>query len=113
MSDILDNETMSGGAVSNKPLPNATACLVLGIISICTCWLYGIFGIILGIIGIAIHAKDKRIYQSNPAAYEASYKTSRAGFICSIIGLSISALIIILVIVALVALFSTGINSFR
>lgn len=75
-----------------KNLPNSSAVLTLGIISIVTCWLFGVVGIVCGIIAISLHGKDKRIYQSDPASYEQSYKNSQAGFICGIIGLCMSGI---------------------
>lgn len=91
--DVLDSRSSNDGFPST--LPYATACLVLGIISIATCWLYGIPGIVCGIIAIALHQKDKRVYQSNREKYEQSFKTSKAGFICGIIGLCCSAIMLV------------------
>ena len=93
--DNIDEFDIQGG---NANLPNATAVLVLGILSIVTCWIWGLIGIILGIIAIALHGKDKAIYKSNPSRYQASFKNSQAGFICGIIGLSLSALMLIYMI---------------
>jgi hypothetical protein len=95
--DVIDT-----GGDTPAPVPNATGSLVLGIISIATCWLYGVPGLICGIIAIALHQKDKRVYLSNPTKYEQSFKTSKAGFICGIIGLSLSALMLIYVVIVLV-----------
>jgi len=81
-----------------KSLPNATAVLVLGILSIVMCFAYGIVGLILGIIALVLHKKDKAIYNSNPNGYEASFKNSQAGNVCAIIGVSLSALYIIFII---------------
>lgn len=102
MSDLLDLKSHDG----NKSLPNATAVLVLGIISIATCWIYGLPGIVCGIIAIALHQKDKKLYEENPQAYEHSYKNLKAGFICGIIGLSLSALFLVYIIL-MITLFGT------
>ena len=103
MSDDLESidsfESQNGGGVKN--LPNATGVLVMGILSIVTCWLYGVIGIILGIIALVLHKKDKELYLTNKNAYAASFKNSNAGKICAIIGLSLSALWLIYVIVVL------------
>jgi len=105
MSEDLGNldefEVTSGG---NAALPNATAVLVLGILSIVTCWLYGIIGAILGIIALVLHKKDKALYNANKAKYALSFKNSKAGFICAIIGLSLSALFLIYIIVVVVVI---------
>jgi hypothetical protein len=84
-------------------LPNATTALVLGIISIIGAFCYGIVGLICGVIGLVLANKDRKLFRESPELYtQASYGTSNAGRICSIIGLIISALIVILVIVVLV-----------
>ncbi len=78
-------------------LPNATAALVLGILSIFLAFCYGIFGLICGIIGLVLANKDRKLYQYAPDLYsQASYGQSNAGRICSIIGVIISGLIILL-----------------
>ncbi|MBI2731099.1 MAG: hypothetical protein HYX40_10165 [Sphingobacteriales bacterium] len=62
-------------------LPNATAVLVLGILSIVICGFLGIIGLVLG-------NKDLSLYKANPGIYsEASLSSVKSGRICSIIGL--------------------------
>ena len=95
----LDEFEVSG---ENGILPNATAVLVLGILSIVTCLFYGIIGIILGIIAVVMHKKDKAMYESNKSLYAQSFKNSRAGYVCGIIGLSLSALYFLIFAVAIV-----------
>ena len=81
-------------------LPNATASLVLGILSIVMFWCcYGVIGLILGIIGLILGNKAVSLYKQSPGMYsEASFKNANAGKICSIIGLALCALIVILII---------------
>jgi hypothetical protein len=83
------------------PLPNATAVLVMGILSIVTCCcFYGIISLILGIIALVLGNKDTRLYLSNAGMYtEGSYKNLRAGRVCAIIGLVLSAITVIACIV--------------
>ena len=79
----------------NQPanLPNATAVLVLGIISILGGLCYGIVGLICGIIGLVLANKDRKLYNTAPGFYSAaSLSTSNSGRVCSIIGLSLGAL---------------------
>lgn len=104
MSDLLDtgSKTQQLGYQGPQALPNATACLVLGIVSIVICFP----GFITGIIGIVLHKKDKEIYASNPAAYEASFRNSRAGYICSIIGTCLSIFIILFYVAYFILIFS-------
>jgi M penetrans paralogue family 26 len=83
-----------------KPLPNATAVLVLGILSIVFCFCYGFIGLVLGIIALVLASKDKKLYAAYPGEYsEGSFKNLKAGRICAIIGLILSALFIVYVIV--------------
>ena len=92
----LDSDFTSG----NSSLPNATAVLVLGIISIATCWLYGIPGLICGIICLVLAKKDLALYKKNPNQYSiTSYKNLKAGQVCGIIGLSLSALYLLIFVV--------------
>lgn len=110
MDEILDNKDTRSMFTGEKTLPNATATLVLGIISIVTCWLYAIPGIVCGIIALVLFAKDKKIYQEDPMSYNASFKNAKAGQVCAIIGLCLSALFfiyLIFVVVALGSIFSS------
>lgn len=83
----------------HKKLPNATAVLVLGILSICFCAAWGIPGLAMGIIALVLFKKDKALYESDPEAYEQSYKNSNAGKICAIVGISLSAFTFFFIIV--------------
>ena len=66
--------------------------MVLGIVSIVTCSVYGIPGLICGIICLSQYKVAKREYDTNPMIYEKSYKMVRAGYICGVIGTILSAL---------------------
>lgn len=102
------NELLDPAAGSNqnyglgKTLPNATATLVLGICSIVGCIIYGVPGLICGIIALVLHQKDKKVFATDPSGYAASYKNARAGFVCAVIGTSLSALYFVIAIVAVV-----------
>lgn len=89
-----------------QALPNATAVLILGILSIVTCCcFYGILSLVLAIIAIVLAKKDKALYFDNTAAYtEGSYKNLNAGRVCAIIGLVLASIIIIACII-FVAIF--------
>ena len=93
------------------PLPNATAALVLGIISIPTCICYGIIGLACGIIALILAGKAKKLYDENPSLYTiGSFKNMQAGKVCGIIGVSLSSLYLIYVIVVL-AFFGSALTS--
>lgn len=80
--------------MENQKLPNATAVLILGILSILTCCCYGIIGLILGIIGLVISKKDLLLYRENPTGYT-NYSNLNIGRILCIIGIALSILTII------------------
>ena len=81
-----------------KILPNATTTLILGIFSI----LVTGPGLVMGIIAIVLHNRNKIVYEGNKEAYNHSYTASKAGFICGIIGSSISASLLVLALYLLI-----------
>ncbi|MBL1279606.1 MAG: DUF4190 domain-containing protein [Fluviicola sp.] len=97
---VKDNQSGYSGSGNGK-LPNATATLVLGIISIVGCILYGVPGLICGIIAIVLHSKDKKLYKTDTNHYAASYKNAQAGFICAIIGTILSGLMFLYFVIIL------------
>ena len=81
-------------------LPNATATLVLGILSIVIC-------LICGIVALAISNKDVKMYRNNPELYSAaSYNNIKAGRICSIIGIALQGIGFIFYIIFIVYFIS-------
>ena len=75
--------------IEEKPqIPNATTVLVLGILSIV---LFCFFGWVLGIIGIILGNKSRKLYSKNPTGYR-GYGSLQAGWIMSIIGLCVSGM---------------------
>lgn len=81
-----------------QPLPNATPTLVLGICSIVGCFLYGIIGLACGIVAIAISNKSVKMYQENPSMYS-GYQNLKAGRVCAIVGISLSALYLLFIVI--------------
>ena len=101
--DYLSNSNLSTNAA---PLPNATATLVLGILSIVVC-------LICGIIALAISNKDVALYKANPGLYnEGSYNNIKAGRICAIVGIALQGIGIIIYIIMIAFVLSTA-GSFR
>ncbi len=88
-----------------QPLPNSTAVLVLGILSIAICWCYGLFGVTMGIIALVLSGKARTLYSQNPELYtEGSFKNMNAGRICAIIGTVLSSIYIAIVIIYLLVI---------
>lgn len=94
-----------------RPLPNATAVLVLGILGIVFTCCYG-GGLILCIIALVLYSKDNNLYVANPALYtEASFKNAKSGRVCAIIGLCLSVLYIIIIIVVVALVGISGLSN--
>lgn len=100
MSD-KNTDYLSNNNANAMQLPNATATLVLGILSIVVCF-------ICGIVALVISNKDIALYKANPELYStASYNNIKAGRICAIIGLALQVIGIIIYIL-LIAFFITA-----
>jgi hypothetical protein len=101
METTSTNQTpLDSSMGSPQVLPNSTAVLVLGIISIALCWCYGIIGLTTGIIALALGSKGDKLYKSNPTGYtEGSYKNMKAGKICAIIGTCLSGVYFLFIII--------------
>ena len=92
-----------------QPVPNATAVLVLGILSLVFCC--GI-GWILAIIALVLTGGPRRMYEENPGNYsEASYKNLNAGRTCAIIGLILSVLVTAFYIIYYVVILGVALGS--
>jgi len=89
-------------------LPNATAVLVLGILSIVVCF-------ITGIIALVLANRDIALYNANPGTYSASSLSNiKTGRICAIVGISLQLVGLIIYIIFIVAMFSAvATNEFR
>jgi len=97
----MENQPGSQPPYSSQPvaLPNATAVLVLGIISIVGCTCYGIVGLICSIIALVLAKKDLTLYNANPSAYTpGSLSNLKAGRVCAIIGISLSILYFVFIL---------------
>jgi hypothetical protein len=105
--NIIDQNIQSPGY--RQQLPNATATLVLGILSIVFCWCYGIIGTALGIIALAISSKSVKLYNENPSAYD-GFNNLKAGRIMSIIGLILSGLFLLYIIIIIAAIGTAALS---
>ncbi|MFY8186588.1 MAG: CCC motif membrane protein [Flavobacterium sp.] len=78
--------------MEKQKLPNATAVLVLGILSILGTCCYG-FGIVFSIVALILFAIDVKKYKANPDLYS-NYSNLNVGRILAIISLVLSVLFI-------------------
>lgn len=91
MDSQIENNTNILNSVTPKTLPNSTTVLVLGILSLVTCFCYGLPGLIMGIIALVLASKGKKVYDANPSEYtEGSLKNLNAGKVCGLIGTILS-----------------------
>lgn len=97
------NQPHSTGKVM---LPNATTVLVLGICSIVfSCF----FGAILGIIGLVLSGKGRKMYKESPQSYD-GWGQLNAGWIMSIIGTVLGGLYIIYWIIVVLIMGSAAVS---
>lgn len=102
----LDIEEMRGYA----ELPNSTAVLVLGILSI-PCCCFSLVGVILGVIGLILAKQDLKKYHLAPHRFsQKSYKNLKAGQVCAIIGVALGSIGFVSTIVQVIV---GGLNSFQ
>lgn len=97
---------------NKQDLPNATTVLTLGILSLIFCWCYGIVGLILGIIAVAMASAQRKIYHEHPELYtETSYKNVNAGKVCGIIAICLSSAVFVIAILAVLGLVALSIGA--
>ena len=103
-----NRDYLSNNNTNTMQLPNATAVLVLGILSIVVCF-------ICGIVALVISNKDMALYRANPELYTtSSYNNIKTGRICAIIGIALQVLGIIVYIIVIAFFVSmAGTHAFR
>lgn len=80
-----------------QSVPNSTAVLILGILSLVFTCCYGILGLILGIVALVLASSGLKAYRANPEMYT-SLGNLKAGRVCAIIGVFLSVIFIIFII---------------
>jgi hypothetical protein len=95
--------------MEKQKLPNATAVLVLGILSIIGNCCYIIPGFIFGLIAIILSIGDTKKHRENPDLYS-NYANLNAGKILAIIGLVLS---IIFIGICVYFVMTLGIEAFE
>lgn len=98
----MDTTEQNTGQSAHLPLesvPYSTITLVLGILSIIGCCIYGVTGLVLGIIALILASKGSKAYYNNPEKYNpGTWNNIKAGRVCAIIGIIFSILVIILLV---------------
>ena len=84
--------------MEKQKLPNSTAVLVLGILSIPGCCFYGA-GLVFGIIALVLAGKDTALNATNPDGFD-GFNNIKTGKILAIIGIVISVIYLVLIVVA-------------
>jgi uncharacterized membrane protein len=80
-------------------LPNSTVVLVLGILSIVSCFCYGIPGLACAIVALVIARSSTKLYADNPDKYtEHSFSNLKVGKICAKVGLALFVFYLIAII---------------
>ena len=92
-----------------QSLPNSTAVLVLGICSIVFSCFF--IGFILGIIGIVLSGKGRKLNRENPSLYD-GFGSLNAGYIMSIIGTILGALYLVYWVIWVLILGGIAMTSF-
>jgi len=83
--------------MEKQKLPNATAVLILGVLSIFTCCCFGIVGLILGILALILAKKDTAIYNENQEIYQ-GYSNITTGRVLATIGIILSSIYLLMTI---------------
>lgn len=90
---------------SLKTLPNSSAVLVLGIVSIVLCWCHGIIGLIIAIVALVLANRDLALYNQSPESYtQSSYSNIKSGRTIAIIGLVLAGLFLFFLVIGLLFL---------
>jgi uncharacterized membrane protein len=82
--------------MEKQKLPNATAVLVLGILSVLGTCCYG-FGIVFSIVALILFTIDVKKYKANPDLYS-NYSNLNVGRILAIISLVLSVLFLSMIV---------------
>lgn len=98
--------------MEKQKLPNSTAVLLLGILSILTCCCWGVIGLILGILALVLAKKDLALYYENPEVYS-GYPNLKTGKILAVIGIILSSIYLVFNIYLYTVVGPEGIESFQ
>jgi len=98
----MENNTTQQSPVN---LPNSSAVLTLGILSIVLCWCHGIIGIIMAVVALVLANRDLALYQADPGKYTVnSFNNLKTGRTIAIIGLVLAAVFLFMLIISFIFL---------
>lgn len=86
--------------MEQQKLPNSSAVLVLGILSIIGCCCYGVLGLILGIVALVLAKKATEVHNQNPDEYT-GINNVKTGKTLAIIGIILSILYLLMTVYAI------------
>ena len=66
----MTKELIDNSGTGSESAPYSTAVLILGIISIPSCFCYGIIGLTVGIIALILSKKGMKMYEKSPSQYK-------------------------------------------
>ena len=95
-----------------QKLPNANTILILSVLSVITCCLYGVVGIVLAVVAIQKAKKEEQLYWENPEQY-ASLGTVNAARVIAVIGLILSTIYLIFTLYIWIVVGEEGMAAFQ
>jgi hypothetical protein len=102
-NDVIIDQEQSG----SSRMKNSVAVLVLGIISIVTCFCYGVVGLIIGIVALSISKSEWAMYKANPGQFhKGDVSNMKAGRVCGTIGVCLGGLYLLFLLIYFIAVGS-------
>lgn len=105
----IDRVNIKGGDI-----PHSKTVLVLGVLSIPTCFCFGIVGIIIAFFAFHLHKKAILSYTSNSEKYrKTSYNNLKTGKICATVGLTLGLMYLLFVALLKISGFLSTYSDFN
>ncbi|MAW65163.1 MAG: hypothetical protein CMD18_03105 [Flavobacteriales bacterium] len=99
--------------IKGKDIPYSKTVLILGILSIPTCFCFGIVGVIIAFITFYLHKKALFSYTSNSEKYgKTSYNNLKTGKICATVGLILGLMYLLFVTLLKISGFLSTYSNF-
>ncbi len=98
--------------MKTQKLPNANTILILSILSVITCCLYGIVGIVLAIVTLQKAKKEEQLYWESPEQYQ-SLGTIQAARVIAVIGITLSTIYLIFTLYIWIVVGEEGMAAFQ